>query len=734
MLNKVLVFESDPAFAGELRAEFGNLGCTVSIVDDGNVGLQQASIDKPDLILLSIELPRMNGFSVCNKLKKDPNLKDVPLIIMSTESSDETFEQHKKLRTRAEDYVHKPIAFGELLHHIQALVPLGSARGENDAVIVIDDEIELGSTDYLIEDERAHAPPRPPPPSVPVSQRGIETVDADVDAFADAAFGRLTGSDPPGAGSIAAETRPLHNGAPDSTTTRRAAPSARISSLRPPAGVDIAEYEKIREELVRTRGRAAVLETEVSEVRGEVEKWRLEAGEVERLTRETEELRAKLATGVPKTTGISSREFLDLREALNKKDKEILALKEASSRKDKENVESQDRALALERARSDLDEKTLALEREAAEMRDRIDALAADKDLAKKVGDDFKTRLEKSRAENEGKDRQISELRARHGEEMASYEARLAALRSELDQTLANERAEHARALDESEERRKADVEQTRRDREDAIVEAREQSERDRHEALSTQAAHLKQEYDGKAAAILRGHQQELDRLREEAEKAARAAQGAHESQLAVAAKRGQDEVERVRAEGESAVVRVRDEGEKQAADVREALLAEHAERVAGIENDRDARLAALESRTSRELSEANDKLAKADMNLSAARGELAELREAKQTGDAAHELALTDLHARLAEVTGLRDELEKSHALTSEQVTLLQTELARTRLDLGETKEKLVGESARASHAVAKWDADRQALERAKDAMAVALVQIEEVEARPLE
>ena len=46
-------------------------------------------------------------------------LKHVPLIIMSSESSDETFEQHRKLRTRAEDYVHKPIAFGELLQHIR---------------------------------------------------------------------------------------------------------------------------------------------------------------------------------------------------------------------------------------------------------------------------------------------------------------------------------------------------------------------------------------------------------------------------------------------------------------------------------------------------------------------------------------------------------------------------------------------------------------------------------------
>src|SRR5271167_684556 len=126
-MTKVLVFESDPSFAGELRTELGHLGATVQVVDDGNVGLQAATADRPDLILLSIELPRMNGFSVCNKLKKDPQLKDVPLVIMSSESSDETFEQHKKLRTRAEDYVHKPVAFGELLQHIKGFVHLGAS-------------------------------------------------------------------------------------------------------------------------------------------------------------------------------------------------------------------------------------------------------------------------------------------------------------------------------------------------------------------------------------------------------------------------------------------------------------------------------------------------------------------------------------------------------------------------------------------------------------------------------
>src|SRR5271165_3587917 len=179
MSTKVLVFESDAAFAAELRSELAKLGCSTSVVDDGNAGLQQAGSDKPDLILLSIELPRMNGFSVCNKLKKDAALKDVPLIIMSSESSDETFEQHKKLRTRAEDYVHKPIAFGELLQHIQGFVSIGAdASSEGEAAIVIEEDIDAG--DYLVEEDAESAPDleeaAPEPPK--------EKVDDDVEAFA----------------------------------------------------------------------------------------------------------------------------------------------------------------------------------------------------------------------------------------------------------------------------------------------------------------------------------------------------------------------------------------------------------------------------------------------------------------------------------------------------------------------------------------------------------------------
>src|SRR5688572_13743776 len=138
MNKKVLIFESDTAFADELRTGFAGIGCDVSVVEDATQGLQAASRDRPDLILLAVELPRSNGFSVCNKLKRDTGLATVPVLIMSRDSTEETFDQHRRLRGRAEDYIHKPVTFFELL-----------ARARNFTT--------LGGSGAAVEDERSSA-------------------------------------------------------------------------------------------------------------------------------------------------------------------------------------------------------------------------------------------------------------------------------------------------------------------------------------------------------------------------------------------------------------------------------------------------------------------------------------------------------------------------------------------------------------------------------------------------
>ena len=93
----VLIFEADKNFADELREAFAQAGCETRVVEDGQAGLDVAVAERPDLIVLAIELPKMNGFAVCNRLKKHADLKDVPLIIISSDAPQETFDQHSKL-------------------------------------------------------------------------------------------------------------------------------------------------------------------------------------------------------------------------------------------------------------------------------------------------------------------------------------------------------------------------------------------------------------------------------------------------------------------------------------------------------------------------------------------------------------------------------------------------------------------------------------------------------------
>ena len=191
----------------------------------------------------------MNGFSVCNKLKKDPALKDVPLIIMSSESSDETFEQHRKLRTRAEDYVHKPIAFGELLEHMRPYVQFENGAGPIVRRGRGHHHRRRSSSTSRRGDERRQRRP----------QRRAPKVDAEVEAFANNAFDRLLDAEvDAGARKRSAEPK---TEAPSAGSRARRSPAK--SSMPPRPTVD-AEVERLQTEVERHKTEMARLERELS--------------------------------------------------------------------------------------------------------------------------------------------------------------------------------------------------------------------------------------------------------------------------------------------------------------------------------------------------------------------------------------------------------------------------------------------------------------------------------------
>jgi hypothetical protein len=131
--------------------------------------------------------------------------------------------------------------------------------------------------------------------------------------------------------------------------------------------------------------------------------------EVARLRSEISELKAKLAETAG---GVSSRQFLDLREALNKKDKEILELRDQLTARDKEILDLRDQSIELERSREDLNERSAGLERSLSKAQEAIASLSEDKENANKRYEDVKGRFEREKAKAQalegelGKERQ----------------------------------------------------------------------------------------------------------------------------------------------------------------------------------------------------------------------------------------------------------------------------------------------------------------------------------------
>lgn len=143
-MKRILAFEGDQSFASELQAYLWRRGCVLRAIADAEEGLRSALNERPDLILLSIELPTTNGFSVCSRLKRNKNLKIIPLIILSSECSEETFLSHQKMESRAEGYFHKPVELELLFERVRELLDLSVAEPEQGATgrtgLITDDD------------------------------------------------------------------------------------------------------------------------------------------------------------------------------------------------------------------------------------------------------------------------------------------------------------------------------------------------------------------------------------------------------------------------------------------------------------------------------------------------------------------------------------------------------------------------------------------------------------------
>jgi DNA-binding response OmpR family regulator len=113
----ILLVEDDPTLSQTLRYNLDREGYQVLSASDGVQALELARRDHPDMLILDVMLPRLDGFSVCRILRQE---SDVP-ILMLTARQDEV-DRIAGLELGADDYVPKPFSLGELLARVRAIM------------------------------------------------------------------------------------------------------------------------------------------------------------------------------------------------------------------------------------------------------------------------------------------------------------------------------------------------------------------------------------------------------------------------------------------------------------------------------------------------------------------------------------------------------------------------------------------------------------------------------------
>jgi CheY-like chemotaxis protein len=118
---KILYVEDNDDNVYVVRQRLGRLGFTILVATDGEQGVAMAASEKPDLILMDLRLPVLDGWEATRRLKAAAETKDIPVIALSAHAM--SGDREKALEAGCEDYDIKPIDFNRLRAKIQALLP-----------------------------------------------------------------------------------------------------------------------------------------------------------------------------------------------------------------------------------------------------------------------------------------------------------------------------------------------------------------------------------------------------------------------------------------------------------------------------------------------------------------------------------------------------------------------------------------------------------------------------------
>ncbi len=128
--HRILIVDDNEANCELLEAYLTDLDCVTEIAVDGLEAMDKAVSFGPDLILLDVMMPKLSGFEVCEKIKQDPDLKRI-MILMVT-ALNELGDIERAVNAGTNDFLSKPVNRIELLKRVENMLELKGVNDENE--------------------------------------------------------------------------------------------------------------------------------------------------------------------------------------------------------------------------------------------------------------------------------------------------------------------------------------------------------------------------------------------------------------------------------------------------------------------------------------------------------------------------------------------------------------------------------------------------------------------------
>lgn len=124
-MAKILLVEDNEMSRDMLARRLTRSGFEIATAEDGRQGIDQAALHSPDLILMDLNLPVMDGWEATRQLKAAPATREIPIVALTAHAM--AGDQHKALQAGCDDYMTKPVDFPSLVAKINKLLSIKAA-------------------------------------------------------------------------------------------------------------------------------------------------------------------------------------------------------------------------------------------------------------------------------------------------------------------------------------------------------------------------------------------------------------------------------------------------------------------------------------------------------------------------------------------------------------------------------------------------------------------------------